>query len=428
MHLPELSEMNVERRYDWLAAGLLIALFVFSWKATRFYGVDTPLFLALGTFCLWRLGQSPVAITKPALKAYLLWAGWVIFSDFYSAQFAPAFARDSHWLLLPLFALLCAAILRDVPALVSLLRLTAAASVITIALHLIIAAPDVSNWIREPVFGHVRYLSMAVGALVIWLYDDEQLGKVARIVVSVARFTGLVILCWAGGRGVLLALAAAILVQITLFANARRRALVFVLEGILAAGVSELISVGHSPMGLVNSPMGLLNSLSRSVTAETADGLSSARLTLWSSTLKRLGDGMGLWFGWGGNGFIRMGLARGFIFHPHNVVLQILTDWGAVGLLLFANFLRVAIRPLTGLNLSTSNAALAISIIAYSLITGMIDGGLYHPQFLICVGIAFAILLAQLAKTDVKPSTLVISPVPMILVILVMLVTHLRMF
>jgi hypothetical protein len=108
--------------------------------------------------------------------------------------------------------------------------------------------------------------------------------------------------------------------------------------------------------------------------------------------------------------------------------LQILTDWGAVGLLLFANFLRVAIRPLTGLNLSTSNAALAISIIAYSLITGMIDGGLYHPQFLICVGIAFAILLAQLAKTDVKPSTLVISPVPMILVILVMLVTHLRMF
>lgn len=121
---------------------------------------------------------------------------------------------------------------------------------------------------------------------------------------------------------------------------------------------------------------------------------------------------------------MRMGLARGFIFHPHNVVLQILTDWGVIGLLLFVNFLRVTIRPLAGINFTTSNAALAISILVYLLITGMIDGGLYHLQFLICAGLAFAILHGQRGETDAKPLTLAISPV---LMVLAMVMVHLRM-
>jgi hypothetical protein len=421
MALLERAEMHLDRRYHWLSAGLLMALFVFSWKSvgmTRFNGLDTPLFLALSLFCLWRLATVPVAIGRPQLTAYLLWAGWVVFSDFFSTQFAVAFARDSHWLLLPLFVVLCVGLLRDFSSLIPLLRLTAAASVIAIALHLLVAAPGVSNWIWEPVFGHVRHLSLAVGLLVIWLYDDQHLGKVARIVVSVARFTGLVILCWAGGRGVLLALAAGILVHIILLANTRKRVIVYALEGLLAAGVSELISTGHSPMGL-------LNSFSRSVTAESVDGLSSTRLTLWSNTVQRLGDGMALWFGWGGNGFIRMGLAKGFIFHPHNVILQLLTDWGVIGLLLFANFLRAAIRPLSGLAFSTPNAALAISIIVYLSITGLIDGGLYHLQFLICAALAFAILFAQIKETTAKSITPALLPA---LMVLTMAIFHLRLF
>ena len=89
----------------------------------------------------------------------------MLFSDFYSARFLPAFARDVHWLVLPLFALQVARIVRDAPFTVPLLRLTAALSVIAIALHLVLAAPSVEDWIREPVFGHIRHLSLAVGAL-----------------------------------------------------------------------------------------------------------------------------------------------------------------------------------------------------------------------------------------------------------------------
>jgi len=287
---------------------------------------------------------------------------------------------------------------------------------ITIALHLVLAAPGVNNWVLEPVFGHIRHLSLAVGALVIWLYDDEQLGKATRVVLSVGRLAGLTILFWAGGRGVLLALAVAILVHSALFAPARKRAIFYVFEALIAALASELASAGHASLGLVNS-------VTRSITADTADALSSTRITLWGDTARRLGDGMALWFGWGGNGFMRMGLARGFIFHPHNVLLQVLADWGVIGLLLFANFLRVMIRPLAGLNLRTSHAALAISIMVYLLITGMIDGGLYHLQFLICAGLAFAILRSQHGETDAKPLALAVSPV---LMVLVMVMVHLR--
>jgi O-antigen ligase len=418
MHPTSSKGSGIERGREWLAAGILLALFVFSWKSvgmTRFNGLDSPLFLALSAFCLWRLARGPVMITLPPLRTYLLWAGWVLFSDFFSAQFAAAFARDSHWLLLPLFTLLCAGLLRDFPSMIPVLRVTAAASVIYIALHLAIAAPDVKNWTLEPVFGHVRHLSMAVGALVIWLYDDAQLGMLARVVVSAGRITGLVILFWAGGRGVLLALVVALLAHAFLLAPGKKRTALYVLEILLAALASELVNVG-------NSTLGLSNSVSRSVSVDTANALSSGRLALWSNTWQRFADGLELWSGWGGNGFMRMGLMRGFIFHPHNFILQILTDWGIIGLLLFVNFLGAAMRHLTGANIRTPDGALAIAILSFLVVTGMIDGGLYHLQFLIYAGLAFGMLHARTGDGDAVPLTLRLSP---ILLVLVMIVNHL---
>ena len=408
------------RGREWLAAGILLVFFVFSWRSvgiTRFNALDSPLFLALSAFCLWRLAGGPVAISVPLFRAYLLWAGWVVFSDFFSAQFAFAFARDSHWLTLPLFVVLCAGLLRDVPSAVPLLRVAAAASVIFIALQLAIAAPGMKTGLREPVFGHLRYLSMAVGTLVIWLYDDAQLGKWARFFVSAGRFAGLVILFWTGGRGVLLALAVALVAHTLLLVPGRTRAIFQVLEILLAALVSELASVG-------NSVMGLANSVSRSVSASSVDVLTSGRIVLWSDTWKRLADGTGMWFGWGGNGFMRMGLARGFIFHPHNVILQMLTDWGIIGLVLFANFLGAALRALTGLGLRTSDGALAISILVFLLVAGMLDGGLYHPQFLIYAGLAFGMLFARTGEGTAKRVTLHLS---LVLVVLAMTAVHLIM-
>lgn len=412
IHLRWLLEPG--HRREALTVLLLLALFIFSWRSvglTRFNGLDTPLFLSLAAFCLWYLALYPVRLSRAAVTAYAMWAGWVLFSDFYSARFLPAFARDAHWLVLPIFAVQAAQILRDAPFTLPLLRVTAALSVIAIALQLLMAAPGIQDWIREPVFGHIRHLALAVGALVVWLYDTDGLGRVGRLTVTAARFAGLVILCWAGGRGVLLALAAAIIVHTLLRPSGRRHAWIHVVEFVAAALVSELISIGHSSLGL-------LNSVQRSVTAPTADLLTSARLSLWSATWERLAAGMGFWFGWGGNGFARMGLAQGFIFHPHNIVLQMLTDWGVVGTLLFANFLRVVVRPLSGIVLSSPASALSISLAAYLLLTGLIDGGLYHLQFLIAAALTFALLLQQ-ARDDAPRAAHRLAPAILVAVILI---------
>ena len=405
---------------EWLTSAALVGFFVFSWMSvgiTRYNGLDSPLFLGTSALCLWRLAGGPLSVAAPLLRAYLLWAGWVVFSDFYSAKFFWAFARDSHWLLLPLLARLCAGALRDAPSAIPLMRVAAAVSVLYIALRLAVAAPGSFTDLREPVFGHIRYLSMAVGVLVVWLYDDAQLGKWARLVVSAGRFAGLVILFWAGGRGAVLALALAFAAHTLLLAPDRKHSIFHLLEFLVAALVSAFLVTD-------NPSMGLANSVSRTVAPTAADGIFYGRITIWSDTLKRLSEGFGLWFGWGGNGFIRMGLAHGFIFHPHNALLQFLTDWGIIGFALFANFLRVALQALKGAALRTSNGALAMSILAFLLVMGMLDGGLYHPQFLVCAGLALGMLAVPAAKEDSGQVALGLYPA---VAILAMTVVHLAM-
>ena len=166
-----------------------------------------------------------------------------------------------------------------------------------------------------------------------------------------------------------------------------------------------------------NPITGLANGIARSVSAASVDELSSGRIVIWTDTWQRLAGGFGLWFGWGGNGYIRMGLARGFIFHPHNVILQVLTDWGIVGFILLVNFLANALRPLAGARFRTANGALAVSILVFLLITGMLDGGLYHPQFLVCAGLAFAMLFAGMErKPAANQLTLRLAPAALLLV------------
>jgi O-antigen ligase len=189
------------------------------------------------------------------------------------------------------------------------------------------------------------------------------------------------------------------------------------LEFLVAALVSALVATD-------NPNMGLANSVSRTVAPTAADGMFYGRITIWGDTLQRLSEGFGLWFGWGGNGFIRMGLAHDFIFHPHNAVLQFLTDWGIIGTALFANLLRVAVHVLKGAAFRTSNGALATSILAYLLVMGMLDGGLYHPQFLVCAGLALGMLAVPAAKDGSGQLALRMYPV---LGILAMTVVHLAM-
>lgn len=406
--------------YATLDAALLLALFIFSWKSvgwTHFDGLDTPLFLALSGFCLWQLSRFPLELGKAAIAPYLIWLGWISFSDFYSLRFAAGFARDAHWLILPFFASICARLFRDDARLIPLLRLGAAGSLLAIALHLVFFPSHSANWLIEPVFGHVRHLCMAVGLLLVWVYDDAHLGPSGRALLVAGRFTGLVTLLWTGGRGAPIALALALGAFFFLYAPARKRLPRYLIELALAFGVSELISLG-------NARHGLFSGLFRSISAESVDALSSSRLTIWGNALARLAEGYTLWTGSGGNGYIRLGLARQFIFHPHNIVLQVLTDWGIVGLLVFANYLRVVLLPLRQAPFSEPGEALAVSIIVFLTAMGMIDGGLYHLQFLVAIGIAFGLLHRQLPQERGATVILLLGP---LLLILLMVIDHLRL-
>ncbi len=81
-----LQRPDAGRVREWLTSAALAGFFVFSWMSvgiTRYNGLDSPLFLGASALCLWRLAGGPLTVAAPLLRAYLLWAGWVVFSDFY---------------------------------------------------------------------------------------------------------------------------------------------------------------------------------------------------------------------------------------------------------------------------------------------------------------------------------------------------------
>jgi O-antigen ligase len=79
--------------------------------------------------------------------------------------------------------------------------------------------------------------------------------------------------------------------------------------------------------------------------------------------------------------------------HPHNVVLQLLLHWGALGALLvlgtvlsFAPNLWAALRSQPNLSL------LPLTVLATMCIHALVDGGLYYPHSTVVAIIAFASL------------------------------------
>jgi hypothetical protein len=96
-----------------------------------------------------------------------------------------------------------------------------------------------------------------------------------------------------------------------------------------------------------------------------------------------------------------------------------------IGLLALANFLRAVIWPLRVLAFSSPREALAVSIIVFLSAMGTIDGGLYHLQFLICVGIAFGLLQSRLPVARARTVTLAAAGPALVLL---MLATHLLLY
>lgn len=229
------------------------------------------------------------------------------------------------------------------------------------------------DWIRDlPAYTNVRwfgYYAAAVVGLCSSGFTKRQTGywAVAVLALGVALFTG--------SRGTIFAATAGFCVALLLFPVSRpawiRFGAALVSGVVLAMILKSALPVGEGYGRLTDSS-------------------SSGRVDLWIITLDLIAQRPV--FGWGEEHlrFVPVPLSRPV--HPHNVVLQILLAWGALGLLLVSILTAwIARKVIISANGSSFPFVLALlNIAAFSLI----DGSLFHVQsvatFALCLALAIA--------------------------------------
>jgi hypothetical protein len=278
-------------------------------------------------------------------------------------------------------------------------------SLVIICYQLYEVADLVIDWVRVPIFGNIRRLAMTVGIFTVILYWDAGYSRAEKWFITLARIIGLSLLFWSGGRGAIMGWAIAFSLFVCCFDQSKLYR--WLVEILLAILLSIMLDVG-------NPSMGLLGLITRTLSATTEpqhvmDAVSSGRMTLWLSTVNVLSDPHVALLGAGGNGFVRLKLMSGQVFHPHNIILQVLTDWGIVGLILLLRLVAYKISVIAYSKLFENQAAgIGISSIVFLLVVGLLDGGLYHPEYLYI----FAIALGLIPERQSVPNRAAVVEIP----------------
>lgn len=392
----------------------LFGLLWFSWAShayTRFNGLASPLFFALAAYLAFLATQYEVRATRSSFLLYLLLAGWIVFVDSLSGDILPALAKDTHWLILPLACLLIAKVFREYTRAFEFIQIGAALCFINLLLTMVVMAEWFDNWHYPPIFGHIRHLGLSIGFLTILLFARTEASARVGAFFRISRILGLAIVFWSGTRASILALACCMLIFVWIDRTWLR---VLLIDAALAIALSLLpppaFPVNEWTPGTVARTLNTISGETPTLAVAT-----SGRLGIWQSTVAGLSDIGRLWTGVGGNGFVSLQNLHGVEItvrkhiHPHNAIIQIVCDWGIVGLALLAVFFwQSTLRPIIGR--ARHNNPTALAGISYLLITAMFDATLYHLEHLLYLSIAVACLTTR-ESTDSPGKVVQIPPV-----------------
>jgi O-antigen ligase len=192
---------------------------------------------------------------------------------------------------------------------------------------------------------------------------------------------------WSGTRGSAISVWVALATAVVAFRSFQRlRALgTLLISTVIGAVLSLLHSVPNALYGVFR--------IASSVGEEGVDAVSSGRLSMWAGTIEKILTRPLL--GYGESQFrLVVPEARGDYNHPHNVVLQILLQWGLVGGLCFAVLAALIARTFYIETATEPRAHLPAFLVVVSLLTmSLFEGTLYHPYpiMMLAVGLAATI-------------------------------------
>ena len=246
-------------------------------------------------------------------------------------------------------------------------------------------------------FGYLGYLAAASAAALSW--HSRRLA-VTGFVLCVAALFGIVQL---GSRGALLGWLAFLSVGVVLMPHRLR----LIAAAGSATALAFAITTGLSALDLLSSDSLFARAQQGQLTGGTG------RLQLWADVLRAIGERP--WLGYGPDGHRVLGCCGAYgpyiakTSQPHNVVLQLLEEFGLIGTILVgalaARLARQQAKPRGWRTLARENEDIAalIAVLAGMLAFGLVDGPFYYPVPLMVLAALGGLLMAAAHRAARAP-------------------------
>ncbi len=254
---------------------------------------------------------------------------------------------------------------------------------ILVVLYVLYIDEPAMNWLTGPIgYEHVRIWGMILGV---------------SLAVGVTRFQGpwmwigaaliFTMLFWSGTRGAVLGFTLAYGLTLILFWTQMRGSL-FPVIATVAVGAS-LSLIPRLPM----ISYGMIRAVEKSI--DGSSDPTAGRLELWSNAWNWYIQNPIIGHGFDQFQYLNLDTTKPWL-QPHNIVLQLLVDLGAIGALCVAAILLWYWLRATGMALAdrARNRIAALTGINAIIAMSFLDGSLFHPEltilFAMCFGIAYA--------------------------------------
>ncbi|MCY1289927.1 O-Antigen ligase [compost metagenome] len=258
-----------------------------------------------------------------------------------------------------------------------------------------VADPYAYNWFGEPpLFLHIRHVGylfcvgIVVSAWAALIYKGR-----AQKVAWLAYMIAMTLLLWSGSRGAFAGGVAGILTLLATRAplSVYKRAWFALLVGLaVALLISALFPVKHSGLGWVSAVL-------RSDAADSVNRLSSGRLTIWGNLWEYVVQRP--WLGWGGD-YVRQIMQGKHVLQAHNAIVQLLVEWGFVGLFVICSpMLGIWMKGIGRLRsfpiVERDSLSLGIAVLFALFLLSMVDGIFYYGLPLVYLALGYALLFAR---------------------------------
>ena len=414
---------------SWFAAALVVMPFLQA-LAFDFDRCGAMVLLLPG---IWA-GRVELAQALTRIKAGPLWLKLfsglafiaVLVSVVVSRQFAPGLVTAASWIILAVAGLIAGqCVANDVTTgrrLLAGLALGTAAGTLTVwALWLLGGRGAVPLYPHPRILG-LHLLAGAVASVALITQKDvHRVGRGFWLAVGIITWGGLL---WSGGRAPVLALAVSLGLWMMLSPAPVRRALFKTTMILLLAGL-----VVSAAFWTSKPDLGWWHAIGRTATAAgsgSASQLSSTRTEFWAAVVSRAQEAP--WFGRGPDSY-RFLTPKLDGQQPHNLVLQLWLDLGAVGavplLVLLTGVLVIGWRR------AMSSAAVIpqawLALLTASVVAGMLDGVFYHLLAFLPALLAFGVAVG-LVSNLAPPARISHAPKVIIGLATAVLVLHMGVF